>query len=149
MNSFPRRAVELFREVSDDAGRTRKRPTLTPQNPYLGDITQLTAAVLNQPVLTKPEYLAFGVHTNPLRGLNPMFRFDRLIRRDTIVRDVKQRHPETIPVLEALHFRTPCDDCDIDTVARKNGLSVLDVVDALNRAAFGQSSDHAGSPSLT
>jgi hypothetical protein len=66
-----------------------------------------------------------------------MFRFDQLIRRDMIIRDVKQRHPDTIPVFEALHFRTPCDDCDIETVARKNGLNTLDVVAALNQAAFG------------
>jgi hypothetical protein len=66
-----------------------------------------------------------------------MFRFDQLIRRDMIVRDVKQRHPETIPIFEALHYRAVCDDCDIETVARKNGLNVLDVVETLNRAAFG------------
>jgi hypothetical protein len=75
-----------------------------------------------------------------------MFRFDHLIRRDMIIRDVKQRHPATVDVFEALHFRQPCDDCDIETVARKNGLNILDVVDALNRAAFGEkadSDDHA------
>jgi hypothetical protein len=79
-----------------------------------------------------------------------MFRFDQLIRRDTIIRDVKQRHPETIPVFEELHFRSSCDDCDIETVARKNGLNVLDVVEALNRAAFGPKaeSEHAGNQSL-
>ncbi len=66
-----------------------------------------------------------------------MFRFDELIRRDMIVRDVKQRHPETIEVFEQLHYRAVCDDCDIETIARKNGLNVRDVVDALNRAAFG------------
>ena len=66
-----------------------------------------------------------------------MFRFDQLIRRDMIIRDVKQRHPETIPVFDALHFRAVCDDCDIETVARKNGLKASDVVEALNRAAFG------------
>jgi hypothetical protein len=66
-----------------------------------------------------------------------MFRFDQLIRRDMIIRDVKQHHPETVPVFEALHYRTPCDDCDIETVARKNGLNTRDVVDALNQAAFG------------
>ena len=70
-----------------------------------------------------------------------MFRFDQLIRRDMIIRDVKQRHPETISVFENLHYRTSCDDCDIETVARKNGLDVRDVVDALNAAAFGQSTD--------
>ena len=69
-----------------------------------------------------------------------MFRFDQLIRRDTIVRDVKQNHPETIPVFDELHFRTSCDDCDIATVARKNGLNVLDVVEALNQAAFSRES---------
>lgn len=66
-----------------------------------------------------------------------MFRFDQLIRRQMIVRDVKQSHPETIPVFEELGFRPSCDDCDIETVARKNGLSSQDVIDALNRAAFG------------
>jgi len=65
-----------------------------------------------------------------------MFRFDQLIRPDMIIRDVKQRHPETIPVFEKFRFRPVCDDCDIDTVARKNGLHSRDVVDALNQAAF-------------
>ena len=66
-----------------------------------------------------------------------MFRFDQLIRRDMIIRDVKQRHPETVSIFEDLHYRPPCDDCDIETVARKNGLKVQDVVEALNQAAFG------------
>jgi len=70
-----------------------------------------------------------------------MFRFDQLIRRDMIIRDVKQSHPATIPVFEALHFRYTCDDCDIETVARKNALKVADVLDALNRAAFGPEAD--------
>ena len=65
-----------------------------------------------------------------------MFRFDRLIRRDMLVRDVKQRHPATLQVFEALGFRPSCDDCDIETVARKNGLNSRDVVDRLNQAAF-------------
>jgi hypothetical protein len=70
-----------------------------------------------------------------------MFRFDQLIRRDTIIRDVKQRHPETIPIFEQLRFRPVCDDCDIEIVARKNGLNTLDVVEALNQAAFGPKAD--------
>ena len=75
-----------------------------------------------------------------------MFRFDQLIRRDMIIRDVKQRHPETVPVFEELHYRAACDDCDIETVARKNGLKVQDVVETLNQAAFGQkdTEKHAG-----
>jgi hypothetical protein len=80
-----------------------------------------------------------------------MFRFDQLIRRDTIVRDVKQSHPGTIPVFEELHFRTSCDDCAIETVARKNGLNVQDVVEALNHAAFATKvdSEHARTESRT
>lgn len=66
-----------------------------------------------------------------------MFRFDQLIRHDMIIRDVKQSHPETVQVFEELGFRHSCDDCDIETVARKNGISSLDAVAALNRAAFG------------
>jgi len=70
-----------------------------------------------------------------------MFRFDQLIRRDMIVRDVKQKHPETVAVFEALGYRPACDDCDIQTVARKNGLNLRDVLDALNGAAFGPPED--------
>lgn len=76
-----------------------------------------------------------------------MFRFDQLIRRDMTIRDVQQRHPATVPVFEALHFRHTCDDCDIETVARKNALNLADVLDALNQAAFGHDAedtqDHA------
>ncbi|HTX33758.1 MAG TPA: hypothetical protein VME43_02010 [Bryobacteraceae bacterium] len=57
------------------------------------------------------------------------------------IRDVKQRHPETIAIFEELRFRPSCDDCDIETVARKNGLDIRDVVDALNGAAFGPEKD--------
>jgi len=70
-----------------------------------------------------------------------MFRFDQQIRRDMIVRDVKQRHPQTVAVFEELHFHPVCDDCDIGTVARKNGLEVRAVLDALNTAAFGSSGE--------
>jgi hypothetical protein len=54
-----------------------------------------------------------------------------------IIRDVKQSHPETVPVFEELGFRSSCDDCDIESVARKNGIPSQDVVAALNQAAFG------------
>ena len=80
-----------------------------------------------------------------------MFRFDQLIRRDMIIRDVKQHHPATIEVFEQMHYRSPCDDCDIETVARKNGLNVLDVVAALNLAAFGPKTDseHASNQTIS
>ena len=58
-----------------------------------------------------------------------------------IIRDVKQRHPETIPIFDGFRYRSSCDDCDIETVARKNGLNSSDVVEALNQAAFGPKAD--------
>ena len=70
-----------------------------------------------------------------------MFRFDQFIRRDMAIRDVKRQHPNTVPIFEQLHFRDTCDDCDIETVARKNGLKTPDVVDALNQAAFGPNAE--------
>jgi hypothetical protein len=65
-----------------------------------------------------------------------MFRFTDLIRGDMLVRDVKQRHPESIPVFEQFGFRESCDDCDIEQVARKSGLQPGDVLTALNLAIF-------------
>jgi hypothetical protein len=88
------------------------------------------------------DILEFGVqYLTAIRGRKAMFRFDQLIRRDMIIRDVKQRHPETIPVFEQFRYRPSCDDCDIETVARKNGLNSPDVVEALNQAAFGPKAD--------
>jgi len=75
-----------------------------------------------------------------------MFRFDQLIRRDMIVRDVKQRYPQTVPLFEQFRFHPVCDECDIGTVALKNGLNLSDVLAALNEAAFGsqaETGDHA------
>jgi hypothetical protein len=76
-----------------------------------------------------------------------MFRFDQLIRRDMIVRDVKQRSPETVPWFERLRFHPVWDDCDIATAARRNVLAVSDVLDALNDAAFGPKSEKSEHPS--
>jgi hypothetical protein len=72
-----------------------------------------------------------------------MFRFDRLIRRDAIIRDVQRSYPQTIPIFDPFRFRPACDGCDIDTIARKNGFNSPDVV---NHATFGfkaDTEDHA------
>jgi hypothetical protein len=66
-----------------------------------------------------------------------MFRFDRLIRRDMIVRDVKQRYPQTAAIFDSFGFRPVCDDCDIRTGARRTGVNDTDLLEALNQAAFG------------
>jgi hypothetical protein len=70
-----------------------------------------------------------------------MFRFDRLIRRGMVTRDVKRIYPPSIPVSLQFHFRPPCNDRDIETVARKSGLNTQDVLMALNQAAFGPKAD--------
>lgn len=74
------------------------------------------------------------------RGGGGGMRFDQLIRSSMTVRDVRVRFPQTADVFENLGFRASCDDCSIEVVARKYGLSTRDVVDALNEAAFGRPS---------
>jgi hypothetical protein len=74
-----------------------------------------------------------------------MFRFDRLIRVSMTVREVKADYPQTIPVFEELGFRDTCDDCALEVVARRQGLSALDVVEALNRAMFSSENRSIGS----
>ena len=62
-----------------------------------------------------------------------MLRFDQLVRAGMIVREVKQRYPEAAEVFESFGFRSSCDACSIEEVARKHGLKSRDVVDAVNR----------------
>ncbi|MCS6953245.1 MAG: hypothetical protein RMK57_07140 [Bryobacterales bacterium] len=64
-------------------------------------------------------------------------RFDQLIRPGMTVREVRQRYPQTAPIFERLGFRSSCDDCSIEVVARKYGLSPADIVEALNEAVVG------------
>ena len=65
-----------------------------------------------------------------------MFRFDHLIRSDMTMRDIKRRFPQTVAVFETFGFQEICDDCAVEIIARRSGLSSVEVVDALNRAAF-------------
>ena len=58
-----------------------------------------------------------------------MFRFDPLIRRDMIDRDVRQRRPET-----ASNFF-------IETIARASGHKSPDQAAATRQAAYGTSAD--------
>src|SRR5690348_9021726 len=72
----------------------------------VGHFTHSTLARRGYPADFKRSF--FGSRDALVRlfeGAKPMFRFDQLIRRDAIIRDVKQRHPETIPIFENLHFR--------------------------------------------
>ena len=61
-----------------------------------------------------------------------MFRFTDLVRGGEIVRDVKQKFPETEEVFESFGLRPACYDCPIEQAARKVGVVVGDLVNALN-----------------
>lgn len=61
-----------------------------------------------------------------------MFRFTDLVRGSEIVRDVKQKCPETEEVFERFGLRPACYDCTIDQAARKVGAVVADLLSALN-----------------
>jgi len=61
-----------------------------------------------------------------------MFRFTDLVRGGEIVRDVKQKFPETEEVLERFGLRPACYDCSIEQAARKVGADIGDLLSALN-----------------
>ena len=66
-------------------------------------------------------------------------RFDELVRAGMLVRDVKVKHPATVPVFDKYGFRESCDDCSIEQVSRKYGLNSQDVVAELNRSIWAES----------
>ena len=65
-----------------------------------------------------------------------MFRFDLLIRPSMTVSEIKNLYPQTVPVFARLGFRDVCDDCSVELVARRAGLSPYDVIDTLHSAIF-------------
>lgn len=77
----------------------------------------------------------------PAREGKPMFQTHQPIRPDMPVRHVKYEHPSTIPVFARLGFRPVSDDLAIEVAARCAGVGEVDVLEALNRAAFGQSGE--------
>jgi iron-sulfur cluster repair protein YtfE (RIC family) len=63
-----------------------------------------------------------------------VFRFTDYVRGDEIVRDVKQKYPETTEVFEKFGLRPSCYDCAIKVAARKVGASVDDLLIEVNKA---------------
>jgi hypothetical protein len=61
-----------------------------------------------------------------------MFRFDQIIHPSMTLREVKQMHLETIPVLEQLGFKSSCDDCTIETACRRTRIPLRDLVETTN-----------------
>jgi len=89
--------------------------------------------------------IAFSGNDTPLESAmqcqSMMLRFDHLIRPSMTIREVKIQFPQTVPIFDELAFRAACDDCSIEVVARRQGLTPADVVDALNRAVLAPQGD--------
>lgn len=62
-----------------------------------------------------------------------MFQFTDLVRGSEIVRDVKQKYPETAEVFEKFGLRQSCYDCSIDQAARKVGAAVSELLTEVNQ----------------
>jgi hypothetical protein len=65
-----------------------------------------------------------------------MLRFTDLVRGGEIVREVKQKFPETESVFEKFGLRESCYDCSIEMAARKAGASFEDLLVAVNTAIY-------------
>lgn len=65
-----------------------------------------------------------------------MLKFSDLVRGGEVVRDVKQKFPETTPVFEKFGLRPSCDDCSIEMSARKVGASLEDLLVEANKAIY-------------
>ena len=65
-----------------------------------------------------------------------MPQFTDLVRGGEIVRDVKQKFPETEAVFEKFGLRPSCYDCSIEMAARKVGASFDDLLVEVNKAIY-------------
>ena len=65
-----------------------------------------------------------------------MVQFTELVRGGEIVRDIKQKFPETEAIFESFGLRPACYDCSIEAAARKAGAPLQDLLAELNQAIF-------------
>ena len=65
-----------------------------------------------------------------------MLQFTDLVRGGEMVRDVKQKYPETTPILEKFGLRPSCDDCSIEMSSRKVGASLEDLLVDVNKTIY-------------
>jgi len=65
-----------------------------------------------------------------------MFQFTDLVRGGELVREVKQKFPETEPVFEKFGLRPSCYDCSIEMAARKVDAALDDLMVEVNRAIY-------------
>lgn len=62
-----------------------------------------------------------------------MFRFTDLVRGGEVVRDVRQKYPETEAVFERFGLRPACYDCSIEEAARRAGALLEDLLLEINK----------------
>jgi hypothetical protein len=65
-----------------------------------------------------------------------MLQFTDLVRGGEIVREVKQKFPETAAVFEKFGLRPSCYDCSIEMAARKVGATLDDLMVEVNKAIY-------------
>jgi len=65
-----------------------------------------------------------------------MFQFSDLVRGGELVRDIKQKFPETEEVFVQFGLRPSCYDCSIEMAARKVGASFDDLMVEVNKAIY-------------
>lgn len=72
------------------------------------------------------------------------FRFTDLIRRDMIVRDIRNRYPQTHEVFEHFGVRASCWDCSLAEVAHRSGIRVEELIAALDKAVVSSTVEEKG-----
>jgi len=65
-----------------------------------------------------------------------MVQFSDLVRGGEMVRDVKQKFPETGEVFTKFGLRPSCFDCSIEMAARKVGAPFDDLLVEVNKAIY-------------
>lgn len=67
-----------------------------------------------------------------------MLRFTDLVRGGEVVREVKQKYPETEGVFVRFGLRPSCFDCSIEMAARKVNAPFDDLLVEVNKAIYHQ-----------
>ena len=98
---------------------------------FFRHVGEVTHHVFNHVAIREGQLLESEMPIHTVRPTE-MLRFDKLIRPSMTVRDVKQQYPGSSAIFEQFGFRSICDDCSIEVVAKRQGLSTLEIVDALN-----------------
>lgn len=65
-----------------------------------------------------------------------MIQFSDLVRGGELVRDIKQKFPETEEVFVQFGLRPSCYDCSIEMAARKVGASFDDLMVEVNKSIY-------------